>query len=693
LSLNVSVKPGRNDPCPCGSGKRYKRCCGQIEPAPPPAPSATLSPEQLSPGQLSQLVALLSAGRYPELERRSRELTERHPDSGAAWKALGVSLTLQHKDALPALRRATELSPDDAEAHSNLASALMDLGRLEAAVASYRRALELKSDHADAHINLGNALRGLGRPDEALASYRRALEIKPDYAEVHNNEGNVLRGLGRPGEALLSYGRALSIKPDYLEALGNLAGVLLDLGRLEDAAASYRRALAIKPDLPEAHNNLGNTLLELGQLEEATASYRAALALNPDYAEAHNNLGIALRLRGHTAEAEASCRRALELDPGLAPALVVLADAHADTGRFAEAEALFRRAIVLEPDSPQAWAGIAHLRKMSDSDAPWLANALRIAAQKLSPRMESLLRYAIGKYFDDTKAFDQAFLHYRRANELAKSQRIKHDRQQCAQAIGQLIQSYDRKWLEQARIHGLASARPVFIVGMPRSGTSLAEQILASHPSVFGAGELTYWGGAAATYEGATVGQGINGKALRTLADTYLRLLEASSTEALHVIDKMPGNFLHLGLIHAALPNARFIHMRRNPIDTCLSIYFQDFKAMLSYANDLDDLAHYYTQYLRLMRHWQGSLPAESTLTVPYEDLVEDQAAWSRKMFEFIGLSWESRYLDFHERSRTVVTASKWQVRQKISSSSVARWRNYEKHIGPLRRLLEAPET
>jgi len=638
---------------------------------------------------MNRLVAMISAGRYAELESSARELTIRHPDSGVAWKALGVSLQLQHKDALPALQRAAAILPSDAEAHGNLGIALLEVGRLDDAVASFRRALEIRPDYADVHNNLGNALRSLGRLDDAVACYERSLQSNPDQADVHNNLGNALLSLGRADEAAASYRRALELEPAYAAVHNNLGHALLARGRLAEAMASCHRALEIKPDFAEAHNNLGNVLLNIGRLDDAEASYRRALEIKPDFADAHSNLGIALRLQGRTAQAEASCRRALELNPALAPAITVLADAQADKGQFAAAEDLYRRAIAIEPDLAEAWAGIAYLRKMTGDDAPWLAEAQRIVAKNPAPRKEVLLRYAIGKYFDDVKDFDQAFLHYQRANELTKLHRIKHDRQQLTQFIDELIQSYGREWVDQARIHGAASARPVFIVGVPRSGTSLAEQILASHPAVFGAGELTIWNIASATYQSTAPRGEVIASILSKLSTDYLRLLEEFSADALRVVDKMPTNFMFLGLIHAALPNARIIHMRRNPIDTCLSIYFQDLSAILSCANDLGDLAHYYAEYVRVMQHWHSILPAGAILDVPYEGLVDDQEAWSRKMLEFVGLPWDPKCLDFHQSSRSVVTASKWQVRQKISQSSVERWRNYAKHVGPLLTLLE----
>jgi tetratricopeptide (TPR) repeat protein len=643
---------------------------------------------------MNQLLALIKAARYLEAENEAREILNLHPTAAVVWQMLGLALAAQGRDALQPLEMAAQLLPNDAGVYNNLGNALGRLGELDEAVASFRRALLLNPDFAEAHNNLGHALLDLGQPGNAAASCRRAIGLRPRYAEAHDNLGCALLELGRFDDAAASHRRALEIEPGFAEARNNLGLALLELGRVDDALASYRRALEINPKFAEAHNNLGNALRSLGKLDDAVTSYRRALEIKPNFAAAHCNLGVAQRLQSRTAEAQASCRRALEIDPQSAAALMVLADASADRGQFAEAEDLFNRALSIEPESPEACAGIVRLRKMTPGDAAWLARAQRIAGQPLPARREVPLRYAIGKYFDDVKDFEQAFIHFQRANELTKLRRAKHDRLQLTQVVDRIIQTYDPNWLEESRLEesrmdAHESARPVFIVGMLRSGTTLAEQILASHPNVFAAGELTYWNTESAVYQSSTLDSRSDRTLLRKLAADYQRLLQDLSDDALRVVDKMPTNFAFLGLIHAALPGARIIHMQRNPIDTCLSIYFQDFETAVSYANDLEDLAHYYTEYLRIMKHWRSVLPEDAILDVSYEGLVDDQEAWSRKMLEFIGLPWDPRCLDFHETRRAVITASKWQVRQKITSTSVLRWRNYEKFLGPLLHLTE----
>lgn len=509
----------------------------------------------------------------------------------------------------------------------------------------------------------------------------------PSDAQTHLELADKLSELGRYAEAVTRYRQALRCKPDFAEAHNNLGNALLQLGQVAEAASSYRAALATFPDSPEALNNLGGALHGLGRLDEAAASYRRALEIKPNFAKAHINLGNVFRSQGRASDAEASCHNALTLDPDSAPTLVLLAELRADKGQFGEACALLERAVAIEPRNPQAWAGMARWRTMTHADTAWLAQAQQIADSGLPPHTEVLLRYAIGKYFADVKAFGAAFTNYQRANELEKFYKPKHDRGLLTQTVDLLIRSYDRQWLSRARNEALGSERPVFIVGMPRSGTTLAEQILASHPAVLGAGELPFWQMAVGARELSVFHTDASHDALHRLADDYLQLLQTLSPDALRVSDKMPGNFMFLGLIHAALPRARIIHMQRDPIDTCLSIYFQHFESSGAYTNDLEDLAHYYTEYSRLMSHWRAILPADTMLEVPYEELVEDQEAWSRKLLEFIGLPWDARCLDFHQTERAVLTASNWQVRQRISKGSVGRWRGYADYVGPLLSL------
>jgi tetratricopeptide (TPR) repeat protein len=533
--------------------------------------------------------------------------------------------------------------------------------------------------------SLGVALQMQGK--EALQALQCAVQLLPEDADCHGNLGTALRRLGRLQEAAECMHRALRLKPGLPELWNNLGNVQKDLGQFDDAITSLRRAINLRPDFAQALNNLGNALLGLGQLDQAAASYRQAIAIQADYVEAHVNLGIVQRSQGLLQEAEEHCRRALELDANSAAALRLMAELRSDQGEFAAAENLYNQAMLIEPDSAEAWAGMAGLRRMTVEDTAWLARAQLLVAR--SPSSEELyLRYAMGKFFDDVGDYEQAFANYRRANELAIRARPAHDRRLLALGIDHVIQHQSREWLQHAAAGASSAERPVFIVGMPRSGTTLAEQILASHSGVFGAGELPFWNSAVKAGAGARVIGEDETPGLRQAAEAYLAQLATLSAGAQRVVDKMPANFLHLGVIHAALPKAKIIHLRRNPLDTCLSIYFQNFGAMHPYANDLDDLADYYGQYLRIMEHWRLALPVGVVLDVDYEALVEETETWSRRMLDFIGLPWEANCLEFYNCRRRVSTFSKWQARQKISRSSIGRWRHYERFIGSLLPLV-----
>ncbi len=701
------------------------------------------------PQQLAALVALVQQGHLAEAEAQAQALVRTQPAAGIFWKILSVALLRQEKDALAALRQAAQLLPQDAEAHANLGAELHARGELEAALVSLRRSLTLKprdpevlSEAADvqrqlgrlrealtlyqwalqadprrveALNNLGNVLLVLSQPVEAVRCYRRALEVKPDDAQVLCNLGNALRELGQLQEALEVSRRAISLAPRLAMAHNNLGLLLAGRGERAEAAASYREALRLRPAYPQAMSNLGNLLRDLGERREslallqqavqldpnsadghchlgyalldtrraadAAASFRGALCLNPQHLTAHLGLAAALRVQGLYAEAEASCQAALAVAPASADALNLLGELCADRGRFAEAQDLFLRAISVAPEFVPAYGSIAAHRRMTSADGAWLKGAESLLAKPLPLSEEIHLRYALGKYFDDVGEYDRAFESYRQANELSKRLGSGYDRGRLTELVERIMTRCDGAFVRAERPGACDSQRPVFIIGMPRSGTSLTEQILASHPAVYGAGEVRFWDRAFAQPGPADT------SALARLAGEYLAKLGAQEGESLRVTDKMPANFLYAGLIHAALPRARIIHMQRNPLDTCLSVYFQNFFNVSPYANDLDSLAHYYGEYLRIMAHWRGVLPAATLLEVPYEALVADTERWTRRMLEFIELPFDARCLEFHQTERVIITASKWQVRQKISTASAGRWRHYEKYLGPLAHL------
>lgn len=498
--------------------------------------------------------------------------------------------------------------------------------------------------------------------------------------------GNKWFAQGAFDEAIALYQQLIAIQPDHADGLTNLGAAFCKVGRYKEGGHFLRQAIAIQPNSPDALSNLGILLLWMGELEDAENLLRRALKLKPRHVDAQINLGLTFALLGRSREARARFQKALKVVPQSAEATYGIGQVARLEGRFDEAEAMFTRALQLKPKMPGPLAALAGIRKMQSSDLTWLNRAELLAASGLAPLDEADLRFALGKYCDDVGDFARAFEHYKRANELQKTLAEPYDRKARTGFVNDLKSVYTRENLS-TQVGSSDSTRPVFVVGMMRSGTSLVEQILASHLAVIGAGELGFWSNAVRANE-AIARNGLLGESvIKELADEYLRVLSEKSSEALRVVDKAPVNCDYLGIIHSAFPNARIIYMRRNPIDTCLSCYFQQLLPSHGFAMDLSDLAHYYREHHRLMTHWLSVLPAGTVFEVPYEELVAGQEAWTRKVLDFLGLEWDERCLQFHETKRQVATASYWQVRQKMFANSVGRWQNYEKFIGPLRGL------
>ena len=610
--------------------------------------------------------------------------------SNDAAELFRIALLLQSRGefskAIELYNNVLAIEPDVPEVHNNLGIALLESGRLDDAVVSYRRALLIKPDFAAAYNNLGTAQRRMGLLPDALESYSHAVSFIPEFADAHNNIGNVLRDLGKSSEAILSYQTAIALRAEFIEAHSNLGNLLRDLGRLDEALVSHKKACECNPKIAEAYYNCGNVLLDLLRLDEAQSAYFQALKLKANYPRALVALARVMRLQARSVESEAACQRALAIEPNFADALSFLGELKTDTGDFEDALELFRKAVNYQPNLVAAWCGIARCRQIGYEDVQWREAANRLLRQRLPIQEEIALQYAIGKVLNDCSEFEQAFKHYRRANELSRRCGAPYDHGAFASEVTGIMNRFTPQEIARLRAFGAASECPVFIVGMPRSGTTLAEQILASHPHIFGAGELAFWGEAATCLASRPI-QSVTSDEVAKLAQRYLTQLESLSGTSRRVVDKMPLNYLNLGLIHAALPRARIIVMNRTPRDVCLSIYFQNFSISHGYATDLNDIAHFYRQFRRIMNYWKVVLPEGVLMEVQYEGLVHNLGWWSQKIVEFIGLEWDTRCLEFHKTRRTVITPSRWQVRQQVGSSGVDRWRRYEQFIGPLAAL------
>jgi tetratricopeptide (TPR) repeat protein len=501
------------------------------------------------------------------------------------------------------------------------------------------------------------------------------------------SQGNACMTRGAYREAIGLFQELLRLNPGHATARNTLGAALCKVGEYHDAEEQFRLAIAAKRDHWQAHSNLGTVLRWKGRVMESEAPLRHVLQAKPTDIDAQLSLSATLILLGRWPEAKALLESVRKRAPRNVAALVGLAEIAGPEGRFAEAESLFRRAIEIDPKAHAAWAGLVFLRKMTPEDKPWLERAEAIAAGQLAPLEEANIRYAMGKFHDDLGEFHSAFDQYRRANELQKVAAEPYDREARARFVEDMRRVYARATLAGPQPGASDSVRPIFVVGMPRSGTSMVEQIIASHPLVRGVGEFGFWSDAMRRHESAIRAE-LPGEPLRRqLAAGYLRALNARCPDAPHVVDKTPFNSDYLGLIHAVFPRARIIYVRRSAIDTCLSCYFQQFSTGVDFSTDLSDLAHYYRQHARLVAHWREVLPAGTLLEVRYEDVTGDQERSTRAILDFLGLEWDERCLDFRKTVRTVMTASFWQVRQEMYRRAGARWHNYRKYIRPLLTL------
>ena len=690
----------------------------------PPIRNSTsaASPLLLRALQLHQL------GELDQAERLYKAVLTTQPGNFEALHRQGILQFQQRRndEASRSLSAALRATPRRAAAWSDLGVVQATMGRFEEAVACYDKAIALKPDHADALSNKGNALVALKRLRDALASYDRALAVRPDFVEALNNRGGLLRELERPAEALASLDRALAIRPAHADALNNRGNALVELGRAEEALACYDKALASDPRAANTLNNRGNALIKLGRAKEALTSYQQALALKPEFVEALTNRAAAFIELKRPAQALASCDKALALKPDFAEAYNNHGSALTDLGREEEALASYDKAIALRPNYAAAFdnKGVALLRlgRLAEANASAEA-AIKLAPRRmrsyhhfaqskrfepgdpLFPAMEELAlenspldaeeriyaHFALGKAYADVADYQRSFRHFAQGGAL-KRKHIDYDEAAVLGDLKRAQTTCTREFLDRRYGCGDPSPVPVFVVGMPRSGTTLIEQILASHREVHGAGEISDFELAAADLDGGaalplrrpeTVAE-MSDEQFRRLGANYVRRIGAGASAARRIVNKLTENFRFAGLIALALPNARIVHVRRDPVDACFSCFSTLFVENLPFTYDLAELGRYYRAYEALMNFWRDALPKGMMIDVRYEDVIDDLDGQARRIIGHCGLEWDARCLAFHRNARSVRTASLVQVRRPLYKSSVGRWRPYEAFLAPL---------
>jgi len=528
---------------------------------------------------------------------------------------------------------------------------LLRSGQTAAAIASLRAAIEADDKHFDAHHALGSAFAQNGQFADASAVLLRAVALRPNVAAAHRD-----------------------------------LGAAYDCQNLhEQAIIAYRKAVELAPKLGDVHHRLGELYLMYSRKAEASDCFDRAAETMQNPTIAHLYRSDARLHRGDIPAAEQLAHKAVALDPANSAAHGTVAGLLYIQGRFDEAASSFEAALQLNPKAAKCWDGLVRCRKYSTAENSIL-HRMRAALQRrdLHDTERMTINFAIGKVYDDCGDYAHAMQHFDIANRI-RAKDLLFDRAGFAAEIDRNIARFTPEFMTRNAASGSPDPRPLFIVGMPRSGTTLVEQIVSSHPDIEAGGELTVWAPTDIEPDPAT-GEFDPDRAQAAIAK-YLAVLHQIEPSAARITDKLPFNLFRLGAIHALMPHARIIHCQRDPIDTCLSIYTNLFSSRLPFAARKDDLVFCYQQYLRMMDYWRKNLPPDIFMEVQYERLVADRETQTRRLIAHTGLEWNESCLQPEANTRSISTSSAWQARQPVYATSVQRWRRYEPWIGELRRL------
>lgn len=659
--------------------------------------------------------------RFPEAEKAARRAAELRPKYQDALLNLGNALVSQGKkeEAVTIWKKIVKTDPKHSKALNNIGNALRDLGRIGESETYCRRAIEANAANPEAWNNLANALLDQGKPGEAEECYRKATSLRPDYVQAHNNLAIALMHLQRHEEALTAVRYAVSFRPDYPEALSNMSILLRELGQYHEAEMAARRAIHLSPK-PEYYIDLADVLFMEERLDEANAALEEATKLAPDSRKTWQKLaGVLERLNkpdealdaldkaiamspempdlwvrraqichisNRIPEAREALDTAMKLKADNPAAIGMLADLQQTLGDMKESEKTLRRALKINDNLPSLYFSLAKVAKLKKTGRDFKK---MLELDKKSDRMPRLqaasLHFALFDAWEQFGDHAKAFEHLKKGNDLKRST-VPFKSEQITHNHDAVKKINNRKALAALRGKGYTGRGadiPVFIVGMPRSGTTLTEQIVSSHPQVFGAGELSLFNDilkdmARLTPENAA-------QAGRLYVERAKKL--DPSGKALRITDKMPGNYLRIPEIVSALPDAKIIHCRRDPVATCLSCYQQLFARGQYWSYTLEELAIQYRAYEDLMNHWRKLLPGRF-IDVDYEDTVSDFENQARRLIDFVGLEWDEACLKPHKQKRAVLTASKAQVIKPVYTSSVAGWKKYAKELRPLVKAL-----
>jgi len=647
-------------------------------------------------GRFNEVFDLVSRGEYLSAEERCRALLVETPADVNLLGLLGAVLIKLNRleEAEWALRETIRLAPSFAKPHEDLGIVMLELGRANDAVEVLQNAVRLDPSLELAYLNLGKALAQLGKGAEADAAFERSFDLNPErrklaLAAEHHREG-------RLEEAERIYRDVIRDNPNNVDAMRLLGRVALSAKRNADAERLFRRAVSIAPDFVGAIGDLGRVLKEQNELEEAIGCFRRITELQPKNPQGYFLLAGTLAPAASTIEAMHAYQKTLELNPQHPGALLGLGHVLKTMGRQEEAVRTYRKCIAVKPDYGETYWSLANLKTYTLTDADIKAIESNLKLDNLTDQSRVNFLFALAKAYEDRGDFAHAWDYYVQGNSTQRVLEI-YDPVQTEVMNDEIIALFDAEFLARKAGGGDSDPAPIFIVGLPRSGSTLIEQILASHSRVEGTSELPYLGRVATTLnrnraDGVNYPQAVREltpENFKSLGEEYLNRARRHRTEgAAHFIDKMPNNFPTIGFLHLILPNAKVIDARRHPLDSCLSCFRQLFAKGQTFTYDLTDIGEYFLEYQRMMDYWHEVLPGK-VLTVQYEELVHDLDGQVKRLLDYCDLPFEAACLRFHETERPVRTASSEQVRQPIYTSSIGFWRNYADRLDELREVLE----
>jgi tetratricopeptide (TPR) repeat protein len=595
-------------------------------------------------------------------------------------------------------REILEIQPGNINALNLLGIVSYQQKDYDSAIEHTRKLVSLNSGNAQSYYILGHSLQEKGAVDEAITYYKKSLQLNPDFVDAHYNLGTIFQDKKMYDEGISCYQKVLQLNPGDVDAYYNLGFVLQEKGQHAEAMALFWKALQLNPNLDEAYARIGLALQETRQSDDAITCYRKAIELNPNNLIALYGLATVFKEKGHLDEAIDYYRKALKLDPDSDKAYNNMGAAFIDQGKFSEGIRCFKKSLELKPTCPRVLLNLARNPGLSSDDSKNLFELMKgMIIQDMSEDERIDFYFAMGKLCENLQMFKESFEYCRLGNVRMRAQ-INFNIDSWVHYSSRIKEILSADFIRHRKSWSSDSEMPIFIFGMPRSGTTLVEQILASHPNVYGAGELQFFN-QVDQYLAPLLKVNehypeclnfIDEQAAYTIADLYIkkaREVVRPSKDYKRVTDKNLFNFYHLGLISLLFPKASFIHCQRHPLDTCLSIYFHEFGAGIDFAYDLSELGRCYLEYLKLMNHWRKVLPI-NIFELQYEDIVHQQEQVSRRLLEFCRLEWDPTCLDFYENDRPVFTSSNWQVRQPIYTTSCGRWQNYEQFLNPLKELL-----